>query len=77
MQTTSLYKKTGIYSATRYSSTSPVVVDWGDGNIETVEGNVSQLAHEYSSVGVFHVKVSNISNFAASANNSTWYSTTS
>lgn len=77
VQTTSSYKKTGIYSATRYSSASPVVVDWGDGNVEAIEGNISQLAHEYSSVGVFHVKISNISNFAASASNSTWYSTTS
>lgn len=77
VQTTSSYKKTGIYSATRYSSSSPIVVDWGDGNVEAIEGNISQLAHEYSSVGVFHVKISNISNFAASANNSTWYGTTS
>lgn len=77
VQTTSSYKKTGIYSATRYSSASAVVVDWGDGNAEAIEGNISQLTHEYSSVGVFHVKISNISNFAASANNSTWYGTTS
>ena len=77
MKTTSSYKKTGIYSATRYSSASPVIVDWGDGNVEAIEGNISQLSHEYSSVGVFHVKISNISNFAASASNSTWYGTTS
>lgn len=77
VQTTSSYKKTGIYSATRYSSSSPIIVDWGDGNVEAIEGNISQLSHEYSSVGVFHVKISNISNFAASANNSTWYGTTS
>lgn len=77
VQTTSSYKKTGIYSATRYSSASAVVVDWGDGNVEAIEGNISQLSHEYSTVGVFHVKISNISNFAASANNSTWYNTTS
>ena len=77
VQTTSSYKKTGIYSATRYSSASAIVVDWGDGNAETIEGNISQLTHEYSSVGVFHVKISNISNFAASANDYTWYNTTS
>ena len=77
VQTTSSYKKTGIYSATRYSSASAVVVDWDDGNVETVDGNISQLLHEYSSVGVFHVKISNISNFAASANNFTWCNTTS
>lgn len=77
VQTTSSYKKTGIYSATRYSSSFPIVVDWGDGNVEAIEGNISQLAHEYSSVGIFHVKISNISNFAASASNSTWYNTTS
>lgn len=78
VQTTSSYKKTGIYSATRYSSASPVVVDWGDGNVEAIEGNISQLVHEYSSVGVFHVKISNISNFAASSTNAnTWVETTS
>lgn len=77
VQTTSSYKKTGIYSATRYSSASAIVVDWGDGNVEAIEGNISQLVHEYSSVGVFYVKISNISNFAASTSNSTWYGTTS
>ena len=77
VQTTSSYKKTGIYSATRYDSSSPIMVDWGDGNVEAIEGNISQLAHEYSSVGVFHVKISNISNFAASAFNTTWFNTTS
>ena len=41
VQTTSSYKKTGIYSATRYSSASAVVVDWGDGNVEAIEGNIS------------------------------------
>jgi len=41
VQTTSSYKKTGIYSATRYSSSSPIVVDWGDGNVDAIEGNIS------------------------------------
>jgi len=63
VQTTSSYKKTGIYSATRYSSASAVVVDWGDGNVEAIEGNIRQLAHEYSSVGTFHVKFNNTTNF--------------
>lgn len=76
--TTSSYKKTGIYSATRYNSTSAVYVDWGDGTMDEVNGNISQLAHEYSSVGTFRVRITdNISNFAASGSNSTWYNTTS
>jgi hypothetical protein len=41
VQTTSSYKKTGIYSATRSSASYPVVVDWGDGNVEGIEGNIS------------------------------------
>ena len=75
---TSSYKKTGIYSATRYSSASVITVDWGDGNLEEVNGNINQLAHEYASAGTYHVKVSNnITNFAPSYNDSTWCSTTS
>ena len=77
VQTTSSYKKTGIYSATRYSSSSPIVVDWGDGNVEAIEENISQLVHEYSSVGTFHVKVNNTTNFQPSYNSSVWYETTS
>ena len=38
---TSSYKKTGIYSATRYSSASVITVDWGDGNLDEVDGNIS------------------------------------
>lgn len=75
---TSSYKKTGIYSATRYSSTSAVYVDWGDGSMDEVDGNISQLAHEYASAGTYRVKITNnLTNFAASGSNSTWYSTTS
>ena len=77
VQTTSSYKKTGIYSATRYSAASPIVVDWGDGNVEAIEGNISQLAHEYSSVSTFHVKFNNTTNFQPSYTNTTWFNTTS
>lgn len=76
--TTSSYKKAGIYSATRYNTLSSVFVDWGDGTMDEVNGNISQLAHEYSSVGTFRVRITdNITNFAASGDNSTWYNTTS
>ena len=76
--TTSSYKKAGIYSATRYSSLSSVFVDWGDGTMDEVVGNISQLAHEYSSVGTFRVRITdNITDFAPSYTNSTWYGTTS
>jgi len=55
-----------------------VYVDWGDGTMDEVDGNVSQLAHEYSSAGTFRVRITdNITSFAPSYNNSTWYSTTS
>ena len=76
--TTSTYKNTGIYSANRYSSSDPIVVDWGDGTNDVVYGNISQLAHTYSSATTYTVKISdNISTFCPSYNNSTWYQTTS
>ena len=76
--TTSTRKNTGIYSANRYSSSDPIVVDWGDGTNDVVYGNISQLAHTYSSATTYTVKISdNISTFCPSYNNSTWYQTTS
>lgn len=78
VQTTSSYKKTGIYSAQRDDTSKPVVINWGDGSIKKeVDGDISQEVHEYSDVGEFTVKVSNIKSFAASANNYAWYNTTS
>lgn len=41
VQTTSNYKKSGIYSAQRDDVTKPVVIDWGDGTVEQVDGDVS------------------------------------
>lgn len=76
--TTSSYKNTGIYSANRYSSSAPIVVDWGDGTTDVVYGNISQLAHTYPSVATYTVRISdNISTFCPSYSNSTWYQTTS
>ena len=76
--TTSSYRKTGIYSATSRNTSNPTVVDWGDGTTDIVYGNISQLAHAYSSNGTFTVRVNdNISNIALGSNNSTWYNTTS
>lgn len=75
---TSSYRNTGIYAANRYSSASAVYIDWGDGAVEKINGNVSKLAHTYSANGNYTVKVSNnITNFAPSYNDSTWYQTTS
>jgi len=34
VETTSDYKKSGIYSATRDNTSKPIVIDWGDGTIE-------------------------------------------
>jgi hypothetical protein len=41
VQTTSDYKKSGIWSAERDDTTKPVVIDWGDGTVEEVDGDVS------------------------------------
>ena len=41
VETTADYKKSGIYSATRDDTSKPVVIDWGDGTVEQVNGNVS------------------------------------
>ena len=73
----------GIYSAAAIDPTVPIVVDWGDGSTDTVTGNISQLTHTYaydasgSTAVNYTITVSdNISSFALSANNSTWYGTT-
>ena len=77
VETTAEYKKSGIYSATRDDTSKPIVIDWGDGTVERVDGDISQKAHTYDSVGTFNVVVTNIKTFAASGNNGTWYNTTS
>lgn len=75
--TSSSYKKAGVYSATRYSTATPIVIAWGDGAVDLVNGNVSQLVHEYKTVGSFTIGINNnITAFALSYNNSTWYGTT-
>lgn len=41
VETTANYNKSGIYSATRDDTSKPVVIDWGDGTVEQVNGDVS------------------------------------
>ena len=41
VETTSSYKKSGIYSAERDDTGKSVVIDWGDGTVEQVNGDVS------------------------------------
>ena len=77
VETTSDYKKSGIYSAKRDDTSKPIVINWGDGTVEQVNGDVSQKVHIYSTVGTFNVVVENIKLYAASANNYTWINTTS
>ena len=77
VQTTSDFKKSGIYSAQRDDTSKPVVIDWGDGIVENVNGDVSQKVHTYASVGTFNVVVENIKSYAASDGNNTWTNTTS
>ena len=78
VEATESYKKTGIYQANRYDSTSSIYIDWGDGGVEKINGNISQLSHSYETSGIYVVKISNnINNFAANGNSSTWYNTTS
>ena len=75
--TTSEYKNTGIYDATRASASNPIAIDWGDGNIDFVNGNISQLTHTYSSVGTYTVRLSNVKSVRLSINSETWYASTS
>jgi hypothetical protein len=71
------YRKTGIYSTTSRNSANPTVVSWGDGAIDVVYGNISQLVHEYASTGTYTVGVNDsISSLALSTSSSTWYGTT-
>lgn len=80
VETTSNYKKSGIYSAERDDISKPVVIDWGDGTVENVNGDISQKVHTYSTVGTFNVVIENIKSYAASTvavNPFTWQNTTS
>ena len=77
VQATFDYNKSGIYSAERDDISKPIVIDWGDGTVEQVNGDVSQKVHTYATVGEFEVTISNVKTFAASANDFTWYGTTS
>ena len=64
----------GIYSAERIDSSTPIAVDWGDGNIDIVDDDISALVHTYSSVSTYALRMSdNISSLAMSTNLSAWY----
>ena len=41
VETTADYKKSGIYWAERNHASMPIVIDWGDGTVEQVDGDVS------------------------------------
>ena len=41
VETTTDHKKSGIYSAQRDDTSKPIVIDWGDGTIEQINGDVS------------------------------------
>ena len=70
VETTSSYKKSGIYSAQRDDTSKPIVIDWGDGTVEQVTGDISQKEHEYASVGTFNVTIQNIKSYSASSGGS-------
>ena len=60
----------GIYSATAIDATAPTVIDWGDGNEESVVGDISQKTHSYAAGGTYTVSISdNISSIAMSNGN--------
>ena len=75
VKTTSSYYKAGIYSAAAIDPTVATVVNWGDGTTDEVYGDISQLIHTYAAAtATYTVEVSdNISTFALSIDNSTWY----
>ena len=72
------YATVGIYTANAIDTTTPTVVDWGDGTTDSIIGDISQLIHTYAvDSRAYTVTISdNISSLALSANNSTWYGTT-
>ena len=41
VETTVDYKKTGIYSAERDDASKPIIIDWGDGTVEQIDGDIS------------------------------------
>ena len=63
VETTDSHYKLGIYLASRKDSTKPIVIDWGDGNVEEINDNVSQKVHLYASSNTFIVTIDNISSY--------------
>lgn len=77
VETTADYKKSGIYSAYRYNTNIPIVIDWGDGTVERIDGeNIFQKVHEYATVSTFNVIIKNIRSYTPSYYD-TWWRTTS
>lgn len=71
------YMTVGIYSAERIDSSTPIAIDWGDGNIDIVDDDISELVHIYSSTGTYSLKISdNIKSLAMSSNLTAWYQVT-
>ena len=77
VETTADYKKSGIYWAERNHASMPIVIDWGDGTVEQIDGeNIFQKVHEYATVGTFNVIIKNIRSYTPSYY-ATWWQTTS
>ena len=53
------------------------MIDWGDGTVESINGDISQKVHTYASVGTFNVTIENIKSYAASTNSTDWFDFTS
>ena len=63
--TTASCRSFSICSAVRDRVDQPLAVDWGDGTAEAFDGDISQLAHQYSTISVnYTIKLYNAKAFA-------------
>ena len=58
--TSSVYSREGgVYTAHKGNESEPIVIDWGDGNVQSVDG-LYGLNHTYSTPGTYWAKVYNV-----------------
>ena len=80
VETTSEYTKAGILTATRDDTNQPIVIDWGDGTTNEVNGNISSssnMIHTYTYSGTFNFNIKNINTCVFSNSSITFATTTS
>lgn len=58
IRTTDTARQFGIYSAKLADGHAGVTLDWGDGTVETIGGDILQRTHDYAAAGTYVIRIS-------------------